>query len=314
MNGRPALDELRAFAAIVAHRSFRKAADELGLSPSSLSHMMRTLEERVGMRLLHRTTRSVSVTEAGERLVARLGPVLRDLDAAFEEVDIFRSRPSGTVRINTSEIAAHILLRSVITRFVVRYPDISLDLVTEGRLVDIVAEGFDAGIRLAEAVPKDMIAVPFGGKTRFVTVASPAYLAEHERPQTPDDLKSHLCIRFRLSSGKLFRWEFQRHDTELTTEVPGTLTLDHVELMAEAAVQGLGIAYVNETTARPYLERGQLVCVLEDWCPWIPGLCLYYPGHRHVPPGLRAFIEVLKEVDAATGDRAAKPRIRRRTR
>ena len=296
MNDRPALGDLTALSAIVAHRSFRKAADELELSPSTLSHMMRALETGLGLRLLHRTTRSVSPTEAGERLVARLQPVLRDLDLALAEVEAFRSSPSGTLRINASEAPARLLLRSVVPAFLARHPAMSLDLVTEGRLVDIVAEGFDAGIRLGEAVPQDMIAVRFGGEVRFVTVAAPAYLAGRTAPRTPDDLKDHACIRFRLRSGKLFRWEFEKHGQELAVDVPGALTLDHVELMAEAASEGMGIAYVADRTARPWIERGKLVTVLDDWCPWIPGLFLYYPGHRHVPPGLRAFIDVLKEL------------------
>jgi len=295
MNSRPALSDLTAFSAIVAHRSFRKAADELELSPSTLSHMMRTLEANMGVRLLHRTTRSVSTTEAGAHLVARLQPVLRDLDLALGEVDAFRKRPSGTLRINTNETAARLLLRTVVPTFLARHPEMSLDLVTEGRLVDVVAEGFDAGNRLGEAVPQDMIAVRFGGKTRFVAVASSDYLADRAAPQTPDDLKHHACIRVRLPSGKPYRWEFAKHGQELTVDVPGALTLDHTELMTEAAAAGLGIAYVSDRSARPYIERGTLVTVLDDWCPWIPGLFLYYPGHRQVPPGLRAFIDVLKE-------------------
>lgn len=295
MNGRPALDDLTALAAIVAHRSFRKAADELGLSPSSLSHRMRTLEAGMGVRLLHRTTRSVAATEAGARLVERLQPVLRDLDLALEEADALRNRPSGTLRINASEGAARLLLEAVVPAFLARYPEMSLDLVTEGRLVDVVAEGFDAGIRLGEAVPRDMIAVRFGGGMRFLAVASPAYLAERQPPRTPDDLGQHACIRLRLPSGKLFAWEFGKHGQELTVEVPGALTLDHMELMTESAARGLGIAYVSDRSARPYLESGRLVGVLDDWCPSIPGLFLYYPGHRHVPPGLRAFIDVLRE-------------------
>lgn len=293
MNAKPTLNDLTAFAAIAAQRSFRKAADELGLSPSTLSHMMRTLEQNMGVRLLHRTTRSVSPTEAGDRLLARLQPVLRDLDHALEEVERFRSRPSGTVRINSSEVGARLLLRSVIPTFLARYPEVSVDLVTEGRLVDIVAEGFDAGIRLGEAVPQDMIAVRFGGETRFVAVASPGYLSAHAAPVTPDDLNRHACIRFRMSSGKLYRWEFAKHGQEIAVDVPGVLTLDHVELMSEAAVDGIGIAYVPYRSAEPYIRQGRLVVVLDDWCPWIPGLFLYYPGHRHVPPGLKALIEVL---------------------
>ena len=295
MNSRPALGDLTAFAAIVAHRSFRKAADELGLSPSTLSHMMRSLEQSLGVRLLHRTTRSLSATEAGARLVARLQPVLRDLDLALQEVDEFRNRPSGTLRINASEAAARLLVRSVVPAFLARHPEMSLDLVTEGRLVDIVAGGFDAGIRLGEAVPQDMIAVRFGGEMRFLAVASPAYLADREPPHTPDDLKRHACIRLRLPSGTPYRWEFEKHGQQLTVDVPGALTLDHAELMTECAAGGLGIAYVSDRSARPYLEAGTLVGVLDDWCPWIPGLFVYYPGHRHVPPGLRAFIEILKQ-------------------
>ena len=299
MNERPSLSELSALAAVAAHRSFRKAADELQLSPSTLSHVIRALEARVGVRLLHRTTRSVSATEAGQRLVARLGPVLRDLDLVLAEVDRFRDRPSGTLRINSAEGPARMLLESVVPAFLARHPEMSLDLVTEGRLVDIVAEGFDAGIRLGEAVPQDMVAVRFGSPVRFVAVASPGYLAGRSPPRTPDDLSRHQCIRFRLRSGRLFRWEFARHGQELAVEVPGPLILDHVELMAEAAAAGLGIAYVPERTADPFVAAGRLVTVLDEWCPRIPGLFLYYPGHRQVPPGLRAFIDVLKRAGHA---------------
>jgi DNA-binding transcriptional LysR family regulator len=296
MNSRPALSDLAAFAAIVSHRSFRKAADELGVAPSTLSHMMRTLEANMSVRLLHRTTRSVSPTEAGERLVARLQPLLRDLDLALAEVDDFRDSPGGTLRINTSEIAARLLLQQVVPTFLTRHPQMKLDLVTEGRLIDIVADGYDAGIRLGEAVPQDMIGVRFGGPVRFLAVASPGYLSKHKKPKTPDDLKQHECIRFRLASGKMFRWEFARRAQEITVDVPGAITLDHVELMAEAAAKGLGIAYISAHSAAPWIARGDLVTVLDDWCPLIPGLFLYYPGHRHVPPGLKAFIAVLKEL------------------
>ena len=297
MSYRPTLDDLNAFAAIVTHRSFRKAAGELGLSPSTLSHMMRNMEARMGVRLLHRTTRSVAATEAGEMLLDRLKPVLRDLDLALDAVGEFGGQPSGTLRINASEIAARVLLNAAIPLFLERYPEISLDIVTENRLVDIVGEGFDAGIRLRESVPLDMIAVEFGGEARFLAVASPAYWKDHNQPKTPEDLKRHRCIRLRMPSGKLYRWEFEKHGQEVTVEVSGALTLDHVELMAEAAVKGLGIAYVPERIARPYLASGKIISVLDDWCPSIPGLCLYYPGHRHVPQSLRAFISVLTEVE-----------------
>jgi DNA-binding transcriptional LysR family regulator len=294
MNYRPSLGDLSALAAIAAHRSFRKAADELGLKPSTLSHMMRVLEQNLGVRLLNRTTRSVAPTEAGDRLLARLQPVLRDLDAALQEVDDFRGTPSGTLRINTHEPAARRLMQSVVPTFLARYPEMALDLVTEGRLIDIVADGFDAGIRLGEAVPQDMIAVRFGGEARFVPVASAAYLANRPAPAVPDDLKDHICIRLRLPSGKAYCWEFERHGQEIEIDVPGTLTLDNVELMLDAACGGLGIAYVPLHSAQRRIDDGRLVALLEDWCPSFPGLFLYYPGHRLVPPGLRAFIDVLK--------------------
>ena len=295
---KPALNDLTAFAAIAAHRSFRKAADELGLSPSTLSHMMRALERNMGVRLLNRTTRSVSPTEAGERLLARLQPVLRDFDLALDEVNQFRERPSGTLRINSSEPAARLLLRAVVPDFLARYPEMTLDLVTENRLVDIVAQGFDAGIRLGESVPQDMIAIRFGGPARFIAVASPAYLKAHPAPQVPDDLRDHACLRIRMPSGKLYRWEFERHGQEMTVDVPGPLILDHIGLMLEAAIEGMGIAYVPDREAQPHIEAGRLVAVLEDWCPPIPGLFLYYPDGRHVPAGLRAFIDLLKTAAA----------------
>ena len=296
MNDQPGIGDLTAFLAIVSHRSFRRAADELSLSPSTLSHMMRALEARFGVRLLHRTTRSVAPTQAGEQLAAQLRPILHDLDGALAAVTAFCGRPAGRLRINASEPATRLLLRSVVPSFLRRCPEMSLDLITEGRLVDIVAEGFDAGIRLGEAVPQDMIAVRFGGSIRFVAVAAPSYLADHEAPQTPDDLQRHACIRVRFPSGKPYRWEFEQHGQRLTMDVPGPLTLDNPELMLEAAAAGLGIAYVSDRSAMPFIERGALVTVLDDWCPLIPGMFLYYPGHRHVPPGLRAFIDVLREV------------------
>lgn len=296
MNDRPGLGDLAAFRAIVAHRSFRRAADELGLSPSTLSHMMRTLETRLGVRLLHRTTRSVAPTQAGEQLAAHLTSILHDLDSALAGVTAFAGQPTGRLRINASVPAARLLLRAVVPTFLRRCPEMSLDLVTEGRLVDIVAEGFDAGVRLGEAVPQDMIAVRFGGSIRFVIVAAPSYLADHAVPQTPDDLQRHACIRIRLPSGKPYRWEFEQHGQELTVDVPGTLILDNPELMLEAASAGLGLAYVSDRLALPFIERGALVTLLDDWCPSIPGLFLYYSGHRHLPPGLRAFMDVLRKV------------------
>lgn len=296
MNRTPALQELTAFAAIATHGSFRKAADELGVSPSTLSHMMRTMEASLGARLLHRTTRSVAPTEAGTRLLLRLQPLLRDLDTALRDVAP-SGPPSGTVRINASNVAARVMLQSFLPDFLARHPTIQVDLVTEGRLVDIVADGFDAGVRLAEAVPADMIAVPLGPQARFIVVAAPAYLDAHPegRPEMPQDLMQHRCIRFRMPSGKRYRWEFARHGTTHALDVPGALTLDDPELMVQAACAGVGIAYVSFQSAEDAVARGELVTLLDAWCPWIPGLCLYYPGHRHIPPALRALIDCVKQ-------------------
>jgi len=294
----PDLDSLRAFVAIVHRRSFRKAADELGVSPSTLSHMMRVMEEKLGVRLLHRTTRSVAPTEAGEHLMRRLEPVLRELGATLEDVNGFRERPGGALRINTAEPTARWLLQHAVPVFQERYPEVSLDLFVENGLVDIVAAGFDAGVRLLEAVPQDMHVAPFGAPVRFMPVASPAYLAARGTPQTPDDLHRHQCIRMRMQSGKIYRWEFARHGQAFALDVPGALILNQVGLMAEAALAGRGIAYVPDTTVRDHLQEGRLVPLLQDWCQPSSELALYYPGHRHVPAALRAFIEVLQEVYA----------------
>jgi DNA-binding transcriptional LysR family regulator len=291
----PSLTELNALALIVSHRSFRKAANELGLSASTLSHMMRTLEANLGVRLLNRTTRSVAPTAVGERLVARLAPLMRGFELALEEVNEFRDSPSGVLRISASEPAARILMEAVVPAFLARYPNVAVDLKTDGRLVDIVAEGFDAGIRLGESVPQDMIAVRLRPDTCFMAVASPEYLATRTAPVTPDDLRGHQCICIRMPSGKPYRWEFEKHGQAMTLEVSGNLTLDNLEIMADAAARGMGIAYLPEHTVARYLRDGRLVAVLGDWCPRVPGLFLYYPGHRHVPSGLRAFIEVVQE-------------------
>ena len=292
---RPTLNELAAFSAVAEHRGFRKAADAIGVSRSALSHALLGLEQNLGVRLLNRTTRSVSLTEAGARLLAGIGPVLHDLDTALDALAEARGAPAGTLRINANKSAARRLLRAVVPRFLSSYPDVELDLVSDGRLVDIVATGFDAGVRLAEDVPEDMVAVRFGGDVRFVAVASPAYLLGRTAPATPDDLRRHRCIRHRLPSGKRYRWEFSRRGEEIIVDVPGALTLDDNELMVEAAADGLGVAYVPEPFARTRLQSGELVAVLADWCPPIPGLALYYPGNRHMPSALRAFIDLLKE-------------------
>ncbi len=294
---RPSLNDLAAFAAVANHQSFRRAADIMGVSRSALSHAIIGLEAKLDVRLFNRTTRSVSLTHAGARLLARLDPVLQDLDQALDSLSEERGAPSGSLRINANKSGARILLNDVVPRFLNLYPDVELDLVSEGRLVDIVEQGFDAGVRLMEAVPKDMVAVKFGGDVRFIAVAAPSYLHGKARPNTPDDLQAHRCIRQRLPSGKRYRWEFSRRGAEVAIDVPGNLTLDDNDLLVQAAADGRGIAYVPDYFARPFLESGQLAIVLEEWCPSIPGLALYYPRSRHVPSPLRAFIDLLREVD-----------------
>jgi DNA-binding transcriptional LysR family regulator len=293
---RPTLSDLTAFLAVAEHRSFRKAADVLGISRSALSHAIAALELSLGARLLNRTTRSVAPTEAGERLLGRLKPVLRDLDQAIDAVAEDGGHASGSLRISAGEEAIRLLMKQVVPRFLERYPHVSLDLVSDGNLADIVDQGFDAGVRLAEAVPQDMIAVPFGDDFRFLAVAAPSYIETAGRPRTPNELRQHRCIRQRLPSGKLYRWEFEKHTEEIAIDVPGVLTLNHTRLMIEAAAEGLGIAYVPEPAVQPWLRDGRLLPLLEDWSPHIGGLRLYYSGHRHIPAALRAFIETMREV------------------
>nr|WP_205930948.1 MULTISPECIES: LysR family transcriptional regulator [Rhizobium] len=291
------MNDLAAFAAVASHQSFRRAADIMGVSRSALSHAIIGLEAKLDVRLLNRTTRSVSLTQAGARLLARLDPVLQELDQALDTLSEERGTPSGTLRINANKSGSRILLAEVVPRFLDLYPDVELDLVSEGRLVDIVEQGFDAGIRLLETVPKDMVAVKFGGDVRFIAVAAPSYLDGKARPHTPDDLYAHCCVRQRLPSGKRYRWEFSKRGAEVAIDVPGNLTLDDNDLLVQAAADGRGIAYVPEYFAQPFLGSGQLVTVLDDWCPPTPGLALYYPRSRHVPSPLRAFIDLLREVD-----------------
>jgi len=295
------LPDLRAFALVARYRSFQKAADALGVSRSSLSHALKGLERQLGVRLLHRTTRSVAVTEDGERLLQRLVPLLRELDDLLDAVSHGQDELVGTLRINASKGGARWLLRHAVPMFQQRHPLVELDLVVEGQLVDIVGEGFDAGVRLAESVPKDMVSVPFGHDVRFVAVAAPDYVEAFGAPVTPADLRSHRCIRQRLSSGKRYRWEFEKGTQQLALDVPGMLSLDDNDLMVEAATDGLGIAYVPESFARPALDSGALVQLLEDWTPASPGLCLYYASYRHVPAPLKAFIAIVREATQNRG-------------
>jgi DNA-binding transcriptional LysR family regulator len=304
------LGELEAVLAVARRRSFRAAAHEMGISTSALSHAVAALEARIGVRLFNRTTRSVSLSEAGAQFVSSVAPALSTIHAALEQAGSFRDTPAGTLRINMSVGAANQVM-PVFIAFLQRYPEMKLDIVAEGRMIDIVVEGFDAGVRLMEAVPQDMIAVPFGDRQRFAVVGSPAYFAQHTPPRAPADLSAHRCIRRRMPSGSIYPWEFERHGETVRIDGNGALTLDDPGLMLAAARAGLGLAYLNEWNVNADLVAGTLVRVLEDWTPPLDGLCLYYPGRRYVPAGLRALIDMIREYADAKRERVAEKRKRR---
>jgi DNA-binding transcriptional LysR family regulator len=293
-----ALYDLNAVVAVATHCSFRRAATELGLSPSALSHTVAALEQRLGVRLFHRTTRSVALSAAGEQFLTRVRPALGEIFEAMRDAKALRDTPSGMLRINASEGGARQVLAPIVLEYLRRYPEMQVDLVTDGRLIDIVAEGFDAGIRSGESVPQDMIAVPCAPPQRFAVIGAPRYFKKHGVPKVPNDLLAHACIRYRFASGKLFKWEFAKRDQEIALDVQGPLTLDSPALMVEAALKGLGLAYVNDFMARAEIAAGKLVRVLEDWTPPFSPISLYYPGHRHVPASLRAFVAVVRDVVA----------------
>jgi DNA-binding transcriptional LysR family regulator len=296
MNTRPTLVELTAFTAIARRGSFRAAAEELGVSPSTLSHMMRGLEERLALRLFNRTTRSVATTEAGRRLLASLTPLLTGLDEALTDIRSLHDRPNGTVRINASTGGGELLMRRIIPTFLARHDEVQVDLVIDGRWVDVIAEGFDIGVRLGEAVPQDMIAVPFGPEERFVVVATPDYLARHGTPLAPDDLLRHRCTRFRLPSGKMYRWEFEHRGQELAIDVPGPLIVDNMRSVLDATLSGSVVGFVQIEMARDAIARGDLVLLLDDWTPPFAGQHIYYPSRRLLPSAVRAFVDVVREI------------------
>lgn len=292
---RSGLTELEAVLAVARQGSFRAAAAALEMSTSALSQSVASLEARLGTRLFHRTTRSVCLTEAGERFVAEVGPALADIRGAIERASDRGDAPTGTLRINTSAGAARWVMGPYLIPYLQRYPGVHLDLVTEDRLIDIVREGFDAGFRTVDTVPGDMIAVPLGPPVRFAVVGSPAYFAEQGRPKTPLDLAQHTCIRARMPAGHIYHWEFERHGEAVAIDVTGNLTLDEPQLMLEAARAGLGLTYLTEFNVADDLAAGRLERVLQDWTPPFERLCLYYPGRRHVPATLRALVDLIRE-------------------
>lgn len=286
--------ELATFLAIARHRSFRGAAVELGVSASALSHALRNIEERLDLRLVNRTTRSVALTEAGERLFARVSPAFQDIDDALEDLNTFRGKPAGTLRFNAARQSAQLVLLPIVTRFQQAYPEIGVEIAVNDGLVDMVSAGFDAGIRFGETIAADMIAVPIGPRQRSAVVASPAFFKKNKPPQTPHDLKNLPCIRFRFWGGALYRWEFERGGIELEIDVAGSLTLNDQDLMVDAALDGAGLAYVFEKQVEDLIAKRRLVRVLADWCPAYPGFFMYYPSRRQLPAALRAFVDFVK--------------------
>jgi DNA-binding transcriptional LysR family regulator len=295
------LVELEAVLAVARCKGFRPAATELDMSTSALSSAVAGLEARLGVRLFHRTTRSVSLTEAGEQFVARVVPAMAEIRGAMDAATSQRRRPAGTLRINTALGAIRMVFAPLVLEYLRRYPEMTVDIVTEGRMIDIVAEGFDAGLRPSELVPRDMVRVPIGRDMRMAVVATPEYFAQHPKPKSPADLAAHQCIRARLPSGALYRWEFARRGEALHVDVPGKLILDAPMLMLDAVRAGMGLAHLAEWYVTEDIGAGRLVRVLQEWTPPFPGLALYYPAGRHVPAGLRVFIDLIRELRQLTG-------------
>lgn len=292
-----AMADLSIFALVAQHRGFRQAARASGQSASSLSQAVRRLETRLGIRLLLRTTRSVAPTEAGALLLGRLRPALDEVASALDVLNELRDSPRGTLRLNVPVSAARSFLPPIVERFLARYPDIVLDIVVDNNFVDLVASGCDAGIRYGERLEQDMIALPVGPRTeRFALAASPAYLARRGMPQHPRDLLQHACLRGKFLSGLVYPWEFERDGQRLTLEPTGPLivTPTVADLAVHAALAGHGLVYLFEDWLAPYLASGQLQPVLPDWWLAFPGPYLYYPGRRHLPAPLRAFIDFLQ--------------------
>jgi DNA-binding transcriptional LysR family regulator len=292
------LADLTAFVAVADHLSFRMAASRIGVTPSALSHSMRQLEERLGLRLLHRTTRSVSLTDAGVRLLERLRPAIDQISDALEDLNLERSRPFGRLRIYAIHMAAAAVIVPVWARFLSTYPEVHLELQVSEAPADIVAKGFDAGIGPRDRAAADMIAVRVTGPVKVAVVGAPSYFAARSRPRTPDDLARHSCVQYRRGAdGVVFEWPFERNDKSRKISVDGHVMVNDPDLSVRAAVDGLGLAYTIEALAEPFLRTGRLVRVLEDWSPSFDGLFLFYPGHRQVPAALRALIDMIRSAN-----------------
>jgi DNA-binding transcriptional LysR family regulator len=289
------LSDLDAFTAVARERSFRAAARKRGVSPSSLSDSLRRLEERLGVRLLNRTTRSVTPTEAGERLLERLAPALGEVASALGHLDSFRDSPAGTLRLNVPTIVAKLFMPDIANRFLALYPEIKLEILGEDDFIDVLAGGYDAGIRYDERLERDMIAIPIGPlRQRYVTAAAPAYLGRRGLPAHPRDLLAHDCIRHRFLSRAPFAWEFDRGDEHLVISVSGPLLANSIEMEVSAAIAGLGVIRTFEEVLLPGIERGELVPILDEWVTEFSGPFLYYASRKHMPPAFRAFVDFVK--------------------
>ena len=289
------LDDLLAFLAVGRERSFTRAAAKLGVSQSALSHTIRELEARLGVRLLTRTTRSVSPTDAGERLLLNLGPRFEEIEAELQALGELREKPAGTIRITAADYAADRILWPKLAKLLRRYPDIKIEINVDNGLTDIVAQRFDAGVRSGEQVAKDMIAVRIGPDMRMAVVGTPSYFATRPEPRKPQDLIAHDCINLRLiTHGGLYAWEFEKGGRELKVRVDGQLIFNSTFQMLGAALAGFGLAYVPEDLIQPHLAKGRLKRVLEDWCPPYSGYHLYYPSRRHTSAAFALLVEALR--------------------
>ena len=294
------LTELDAVLMVARRGKFRTAALELGVSTTALSNAVGKLERTLGVRLFNRTTRSVSLTEAGQRFVAQVAPAVRDIHEAMEVARSQQATPSGTLRINAFPTAAREIFTSLVLPFLRAYPQVHIDIVTEGRLVDIVAGGFDLGVRSADLVPADMIALPLGVARRNVVVGTPSYLKTHGMPLTPQDLAGHSCLRVRLPDGAIYRWPFEKGGQSVHIDVEGAITLDEASLARSAALASVGLALAMESDVRDDIEAGRLVRVLEDWTPTLPPLSLYYPSRRNPAAAFKAFIDFARRHSAGS--------------
>ncbi len=290
----PGYGEMSAFMTVAACASFAKAARQLGVSRSTLSGTIRGLEEKLGVRLLNRTTRSVAPTEIGERLLAELRPAIESFEAALESINIFRDKPAGHLRLTVPRPAAKMVIEPVLAKFLTAYPAVTLEIVTDSTLTDIVRERFDAGIRPGHRVEQDMIAVRIGEDARPTVVASPDYLARHPAPRTPEDLRAHNCVRQRFASGVVHRWAFEKRARSLEVTVAGSLITSDGDLAIRAALDGMAIARVPAIYVEPHMAPKRLVPLLEDWAPRSVGFFLYYPSRRQMPAALQAFIDMIK--------------------